>query len=361
MARRIVSEAGRSKVALVIGQLSAGGAEGQLALLARSLRGSSFEPVVYCVSGQSRPIGPELEKDGIPVRVVDGAPPLRIRKLGRAMDDDGVRLVHSWLFIGNTYAWLANRGARPLITSARNCKRQGRVHDIANRFAFRASRCIVANSEQVRDYIVREYDAPQARIAVIRNGVDVARFHPAETPPSLPLIVGMGRLVPQKDPLLFVRAAARVAKARPDVRFAFVGEGPMRGEIEAEMARQGLSERMSLPGETRDVPAILQQASLFWLTSAWEGLPNVVLEAMGCGVPVIGADVGGTRELVRPGIEGELVRSGDETAFVEHSLALLGDESKRREYARRSRQRAEEFSTAKMVEAMRHAYAEALS
>src|SRR5258706_15529288 len=114
----------RIKVGLVIGQLSAGGAEGQLALLSRALRDSRYEAIVYCVSGQSRPIGPELERDGIRVRVLDGPTLQRAFRLGRALAADAVHLVHSWLFIANTYSWLANRGARPLITSARNCKRQ---------------------------------------------------------------------------------------------------------------------------------------------------------------------------------------------------------------------------------------------
>jgi len=193
---------------------------------------------------------------------------------------------------------------------------------------------------------------------VIHNGIDVERFHPAESPVAPPLVVGIGRLVPQKDPELFVRAAARVAAALPEVRFTFVGEGPLRGRLEAAIAAHGLAGRFSLPGETRDVPAVLRQASLFWLTSAWEGLPNVVLEAMACGVPVIAADVGGTRELVRPGIEGQLVAAGDLEAFVRESLPLLSDRERHAAAARRARQRAEEFSTRAMVEAMTRLYDE---
>jgi len=269
--------------------------------------------------------------------------------------------VHSWLFIANTYAWAANRGRRPLITSARNCKRQGWLHDGANRFAFRSSRRIVANSEQVGEYIVTHYGAPRARIRVIHNGIDVERFHPPAAPPAgPPLVVGVGRLVPQKDPELFVRAAAAVVATRPGTRFAFIGEGPLRPRLEEEIGRRGLGECFALPGETRDVAGALRSASLFWLTSAWEGLPNVVLEAMATGVPVIAADVGGTRELVRSGVEGHLVAAGDEGAFVRHTLAFLGDEEERRACGRRARQRALEFANERMVEAMRALYEEVL-
>jgi glycosyltransferase involved in cell wall biosynthesis len=350
-----------TKIGLVIGQLSAGGAEGQLALLARALRGSRYRPIVYCVSGQSRPIGDELAAEGIELRCFPGSPASRVPRLARAFSADGVALVHAWLFIANTYAWLANRGTRPLITSARNCKRQGWLHDTVNRVAFRSSRRVVANSRQVRDYIETHYGAPAGRIRVVYNGIDVERFRPAEGGGGgPPLVVGVGRLVPQKDPELFVRLAAAVAAERPHTRFAFVGEGPLRPRVEQMIARFGLQDRFSLPGETRDVAGVLQQASLFWLTSAWEGLPNVVLEAMACGVPVVAADVGGTRELVRPEVDGYLVAPGDAGAFVRHTLGLLAEPDRRLAYARSARARALQFATTKMVEAMVRLYDEVL-
>jgi len=338
-------------VGLVIGQLSAGGAEAQLALLARALNGTRHRPLVYCVSAAGEPIGRELRADGIEVRLFPGAPPGRVAALARAFAADRVDIVHAWLFIANSYAWLANCGRRPLITSARNCKRQGGLHDFLNRFAFRGSKRVVANSRQVKQYIESNYGAPADRIDVICNGVDVDRFCPGEGA-SAPLVVGIGRLVPQKDPELFVRVAARVAERLPEVRFAFVGEGPLRALVEAAIVQHGLSARFSLPGETRDVAAVLQRATLFWLTSHWEGLPNVVLEALACGVPVVAADVGGTRELVRSGVEGELVADGDVDAFVRHSVELLADGTRRASYGARARERALEFSTQRMVERM---------
>jgi glycosyltransferase involved in cell wall biosynthesis len=356
-----VSDDGAIPIGLVIGQLTAGGAEGQLALLARALRGTRYRPIVYCVSGNREPIGRELEEDGVELRVFPGPRPGRVLRLSRALAADGVRLVHAWLFIANSYAWLANRGRRPLITSARNCKRQGWLHDRLNRRAFRRSERIVANSHQVKDYIEHHYGAPAERITVIHNGIDVERFRPAgEGAPAETRIVGIGRLVPQKDPELFLRAASMLAAERPDIRFAFVGEGPLRPRLEAEVARLGLGDRISLPGETRDVAGVLRGASLFWLTSAWEGLPNVVMEAMACGVPVIAADVGGTRELVRPGIEGHLVAAGDAAALVRHSRDVLGDPARLALFARRARERALEFSTANMVQALLHLYSDSL-
>lgn len=355
-----MTEIGTIPIALVIGQLTAGGAEGQLAQVARGLAGSRFRPRVYCVSTATEPIGTELTAGGISVRAIGGPPPLRALRLARLLSEDGVALVHSWLFIANSYAWLANGGRRPLVTSARNCKRQGWPHDPLNRFAFRRSHRIVANSAQVRDYIVQHYGAPAERIAVIRNGIDVDRFHPAAEAPAAPLVVGIGRLVPQKDPLLFLRAAAGLAREVPTARFVFVGEGPLRPALEAEIGRLGLGDRVALPGETRDIPGVLRRASLFWLTSAWEGLPNVVMEAMASGVPVVAADVGGTNELLRDGVEGHLVAAGDAGDFVRRSQALLADEVLRGRMARRARERALEFSTAAMVSAMTRLYGEVL-
>ncbi len=347
------------KIGFVIGQLTAGGAEGQLLQVARALRGTAYTPIVYCMSDQTQPIGRALQAAGICLRVIAGDHGSRPRRLGYALLADDIRIVHSWLFIGNTYAWLATLGRDlPLITSARNCKRQSALHTLGNIAAFRASQRIVVNSQEVARYIRRTYLAPANRLALIYNGVDTERFRPGEGAAGDPLVIGIGRLVPQKDPLLFVEAAARLVAAHPSVRFAFVGAGPLREQVARAVAARGLQARFELPGESDDVAAALRRATLFWLTSAWEGLPNVVLEAMASGVPAVATDVGGTRELVRSGVDGFLVQHGDIEALVDYSAGLLGDAERRRSFAQRARERAEGFSTARMIDAMIRLYGE---
>jgi glycosyltransferase involved in cell wall biosynthesis len=350
----------------VIGQLSVGGAEGQLRTVVRALD-RRFSPIVYSLSGASGPVADELRAAGIVVRDVGSRGPGRVLRLGRLLRSDGIELVHAWLFIANAYAAAAHLVAArvPLITSARNCKVQGRWSRLANMAAFRRSRLIVVNSDEVRTYVRRQYRAPNSRLRVMHNGVDTERFRPAALPPSLAAlrarpIVNVGRLVPQKNHALFLDAAASLVAAVPDVRFVIVGDGPLRGGLEEQARRLGIAQRVSFLGERHDVDVVLRSASLLWLTSRWEGMPNVVLEAMASGVPAICTDVGGTREIVRPGVDGFIIGGGDGEAFVRRAAELLGNAELWRRCSGAARERAQQFSVARMVETLSQLYEEAL-
>ncbi|HUI26292.1 MAG TPA: glycosyltransferase, partial [Candidatus Kryptonia bacterium] len=294
----------------------------------------------------------------VPVRIIGGSRSARVRTLRRQLATDQIDVVHAWLFIANAYAWLATRGTgRPLVTSARNCKRQGWLLDTLNRRAFAASAAIVVNSQEVARYIGDAYRAPSDRTMVIYNAIDTDRFHPA-TPVrnDEPCVVMIGRLVPQKNPSLFVAAAARLRQQLPSVRFRIIGAGPLRAKVEAEIAAAGLRGCCEVLGERHDVPELLRAADLLWLTSDWEGLPNVVLEAMASGVPLVATDVGGTRELVRDGEGGFVIPAGDRDALVARSLSLLRDGEVRYRFGVAARKRAEAFAPERMADAMRTVY-----
>ena len=351
------------RVALVIGQLSRGGAEGQIAQLTRELDRSRFELLVYCLSAQTEPVGSDIAANGTVIRVLTGGRLSRVRQLLHALDADRIDLVHAWLYLANAAAATAHllRPSRPLITSARNCKVQGPFNHMANAVAFRSSQAIVANSQGVATYITHQYWAPRDRIRVIYNGIDVDRFRPDEhSGGTLGPIVTVGRLVKQKNHDMFLRAAARLAQEVNEVRFFIVGSGPLRHALEEQARALRIADRVAFAGERDDVELILRGASLFWMTSRWEGMPNVVLEAMASGVPVIGTDAGGTRELIRSGVDGFITALGDAEAFVRHSLELLRDAAMRQRFATAARQRAEEFSTARMVDGISRLYDQVL-
>lgn len=350
------------RLGLVIGQLSAGGAEGQLCILCRGIDRDKFTPLVYCLSARTQPYGRDIEALGVPLRVITGSRLAKVWRLRQWLQRDAIDVVHAWLFIANAYAWVANLGLqRPLITSARNCKRQGPALDLLNRWAFARSTTIVANSGQVATYIAREYKAAGDRTAVVYNAIDTQRFHPTPGRQDAGLCVAMiGRLVPQKNPQLFISAAAKLRQHIANVRFMLIGDGPLREPLQAEIERAGLRDCCVLMGERHDVPELLRQADLFWLTSDWEGLPNAVLEAMATGLPVVVTDVGGAGEIVRPGQDGYLIHVGDGDALVTRSLALLTDAEQRGRFSRAARDRAEEFAPKRMVAAMEQLYTRAL-
>jgi glycosyltransferase involved in cell wall biosynthesis len=353
---------GSTRLGLVIGQLTAGGAEGQLLMLCRGLRGTDIAPFVYCLSRHTGPYRTQLEACGVPVRVLDGGRAARALKLRRWLENDRIDLVHAWLFIADAYAWVATaRTGRPLLTSARNCKRQGHVLGVLTRFAFMASRAIVVNSRGVAAYIARNYGVPPERIRVIYNAIDTERFHPHKGAgcDAIGRIVAVGRLVEQKNHAMFLEAAARIAR-EVAVSFVIVGDGPLRESLERQARALGIDQRVRFAGERHDVESILRGAGLLWLTSRWEGMPNVVLEAMASGVPAIATDVGGARELIRSGVDGFVVPDQDIDAFIQRSRELLQDKTRRQQFGEAARAHAEEFSPARMVAAMLQVYAEIL-
>jgi hypothetical protein len=136
------------RVGHIIGQLTRGGAERQLALLVRWLDRARFMSLVYCLSPATEPFGREIIAGGAILRVLGGSPVQRLWRLRRQLAADNIDLAHSWLYRANAYAGCAHMPdyPRPLSTSARNCKVQVRC---ANVIAFRWSRAIVMNSQAV--------------------------------------------------------------------------------------------------------------------------------------------------------------------------------------------------------------------
>ncbi len=174
------------------------------------------------------------------------------------------------------------------------------------------------------------------------------------------IVIGsVGRLSPQKNPTDFVRIASRLANRYPKVRFIYVGGGPLRAEIEDSISAAGLMDRITLLGLRRDIADILSAFDIFILTSLWEGLPRVVPQALASGLPVIAYDISGIKEIIRPDINGELVRSGDTGAMEEILANLVTNDSLRSELsARAERGFDSSFSEDRMIRDLESLYSE---
>jgi glycosyltransferase involved in cell wall biosynthesis len=179
------------------------------------------------------------------------------------------------------------------------------------------------------------------RTVVIPNAVDVATApHAKPVVRARPLIVAVGRLKAPKDFVTLVRALARL---QPDSFEALiVGDGPDRHRLEAEIEALGLADRVELAGERRDVPQLLASADVFVLSSASEGMPVSVLEAMAAGLPVVAARVGGVPEQVADGVTGLLVEPGDPDELAAALARLTRDGELRRRLGAAGRARAEQ-------------------
>ncbi len=179
------------------------------------------------------------------------------------------------------------------------------------------------------------------RMEVVVNGFDVARFQPNQPqgaaqkrewriPIGAPLIGIVGRLDPVKDHPTFLRAASRLAKLWPEARFICVGGGPQAYRaFLMEMAKSlSIDDRVHFPGACANMPGAYNALSILVLSSTDEGFPNVLGEAMACGVPCVTTRVGDAEALVGPW--GIVVEPGDDLAIAEALFMLLGESPQER-------------------------------
>lgn len=181
------------------------------------------------------------------------------------------------------------------------------------------------------------------QVSVIRAGVDLDRFRaPGDgretrrrlgVPDGVPVVTQVGNFKPQKAPLDFIEAAAQIAGTIPEVRFVMAGDGPLRGEAQTRASELGIADRVIFCGWWNDVPGLLAATSVSVLSSHHEGLPCSVVESLAAGVPVVATAVDGTPEVIRPGVNGELVAPGDPTGLAAAVLTILGDDERRRSMA----------------------------
>jgi len=178
---------------------------------------------------------------------------------------------------------------------------------------------------------------PGNRIRVLRNGIDPHAFVPPSSraterlraelgiPETAPVVGSIFRFYDEKQPLLWIEAAATVARARPECHFVIIGTGPLRGAV-VKRARQGrFAERLHCPGASTDTATCLSLFDVFLLTSRFEGTPNVVLEASLAGVPVVATASGGTAETIDDGVTGIVVRDESAATIAACLLRVLDD------------------------------------
>ncbi|TVR35497.1 MAG: glycosyltransferase [Spirochaetaceae bacterium] len=192
-----------------------------------------------------------------------------------------------------------------------------RVLRVLMRLTYRWAHAVVVNSADTRRGLIEWGIAGADSIHHIPNPLDLesvahlARQRPdhpwLQADPSIqaPVVLGVGRLVPQKDYPTLIEAFALLHRQTPAARLIILGEGPLRAQLEELIRGLGLGAAVSMPGFVANPYAWMKRASLFVLSSRWEGSPNVVAEALACGAAVVATDApGGARELLAPGAGG---------------------------------------------------------
>lgn len=232
-----------------------------------------------------------------------------------------------------------------------------RINEAIDKLVMRGARRVVAVSHRQGRRLTAA-GVPGDRVVVIQNAVDPARFPARDAAtrremeslfpaPPRHLVMAAGRLSPEKGFDDLVRAARIVTDRLPGVGFLLVGAGPLRPALERAVSEAGIEERFAFAGFRGDVDRLMACADLFVQSSHTEGLPNVVLEAGACAVPIVATDVGGTSEVVEDDRQGRLVPPHRPDELAQAIVEVLSDPATARRLGQAARQRiSREFTFA---------------
>ena len=225
----------------------------------------------------------------------------------------------------------------------------------------RGAVAIVTESDFSVEYLRSHFPMEAEKVHRVYNGVELDRFPPADFASDPPCIISVGRLIAKKGFRTLIAACARLRRSGRRFRCEIIGEGPMLGELVAQIAAAQLEGEVQLLGPLpqSQIAARLAAATVFALPctrdadGGMDNLPTVIMEAMASGLPVISTPMAGIPEMVEPGLTGALVPADDPAALAEAIGKLLGQPEEARRLGARGRERAaEKFSIATNVRAL---------
>ena len=312
---------------------------------------------------ETRVILPDLLAESAPAFESAGASvmllPIR-RLLWRPAAVAGLaRLIRTWKpdvvhihsqeagLVARPIAWLA--GARrifytPQTIDIRRKSWQSLVN-LAEALLASVTRCIFSVNEADRQRLLK-LGIPAAKVTLLYNGVDLDAVTADPPPPGTvpgdgPLVMQLGRLSEQKNPLMFVEGARLVLQSLPQARFVMIGSGPLEEAVRQRVAELGLAEKITLLGSVPQGARLLGLADVVTLTSLWEGTPYSLIEAMAWARPVVATAVNGCPEVTSDGETGFIVPPGDAAAWARRVAQLLADPALAVRLGRAGRERAE--------------------
>ena len=330
-------------IAIYLPSLRGGGAERAMVTLANGFADRGLKVDLVLV----RAAGPYLSEVSPGVRIVDlqsnrvlTSLPSLVRYLRRerplamlsALSHANIIAIVARMLAGVHVRLVVSERSNLSMSSSRPQNLRGRAVLPLVRWIYRKADGVVAVSRGVADDLARTIDLPRGLISVVYNPVVTSELiekskmpleHPWLGEGKSPVILGVGRLTQQKDFATLIRAFAQVRTIR-ECRLVILGEGELRTELEQLVASLGVQDSVQLPGFADNPFAWMSRVRLFVLSSRWEGLPNVLIQAMACGTAVVSTDCpSGPDEILEGGKWGRLVPVGDVEALAEAMTALL--------------------------------------
>jgi len=293
----------------------------------------------------------------------------------RVIGSFGPHIVHTHLLRADLYGALAARLAGvPVVLSTVYAigqyrrEKTRRLDGLLDKLCKLFAKDILAVSDAVGEDVMKRLNWPPDCVNTVHTGINFPTQLPdAQTaaaarrqwaiPESAPLVLTTARLSYEKGIDILIRAASSVHSRLPSAHFVVLGEGPLRKQLEAQIADHGLQDVFHLPGFYKDIPGGLAAADLFVLPSLMEGMPNAILEAYAAGRPVIATRAGGSAEAVEHEHSGLLVPPNDPDAMASTILRCLTDSDLRKRLAQTGQQWAQQrFSVQRVAERYERLY-----
>ncbi|MGB9006902.1 MAG: glycosyltransferase family 4 protein [Candidatus Aminicenantales bacterium] len=323
-----------------------GGGQRTVLLLARNLDRRKFE-----ISVASAPAGPlveELRKAGVRYHPLKLEKTLSLRILGdirRVLEENSVEILHTHGGVAGLYGRLAARKSRIKVIHTvhglhylhyRNPILRQAYIDLERRLGRSTDALVfVCRADLEKGKGLRL--APESKMHVIRNGVDLGLLKPGGEAKKLkmelglqtarPLIGTVARLHRQKGLTYLIQAAPQIRSSFPGAKIVVVGGGPLRQELEQEAVRRGVGDVLLFLGERSNVPDLLNLFDVFVLPSLWEGLPYVLVEAAYLRKPIVATAVDGNPEVIEDGKTGLLIPPADPSALAATVILLVQDKT----------------------------------
>ena len=308
------------RIVFCITELDPGGAERALTQLVLSLDRKFWDPYVICLGPRGHFAG-ILETSDVPVLCLNArgvrSLPRVLFQLTRELRRLRPSLVQTFLFHANLVGRIAARwaGIPVVVSGLRVAERQNFWHGKVDRWTNRLVTTNVCVSQGVAEFSKQVVGLDPAKLVVIPNSVDFETFANASPvdmsqfgiPAGSRVFLSVGRLDRQKGFDILIRAIALLDPLPVDVYFLIVGEGPESDSLHLLVSEARLTKTIRFSPRRNDIPCLLAASLALILPSRWEGMPNVVLEAMAAGLPVIATSVEGIAELVQHEVTGLVV------------------------------------------------------
>lgn len=339
------------RICFLAGTLGQGGAERQLFYMLKALRQVGAVPRVLCFA-EGEHWQERIEALGVPVTWVGQSRSrvLRLRRIIQELRRNPVDVLQSQHFYANNYVAAAARflGLHDIgALRGDGIGEFGTDHRLLGWWGLNMPRTIVANSHVGIENAIAQ-GASRNRLFFLPNVVDTSLFTPAPREIKTPVrLLTIGRMVEVKRFDRFISMVSSVSdRSSVPIKGLIVGDGPLRAELHSQAEELNLSpDRLQFCGTSEEPDQIYRDADILLLTSDHEGTPNVVLEAMAAGLPVVATRVGGLPALIQHGKTGYLVDPNDEAALTNAVLDLVQNPEKRIAFGQYARELVESHHT----------------